>query len=871
MYKNNKKGFTIVELVVVIAVIAILAAVLIPTFSNLIKRANVSSDTQLIHNLNTALVSDSAVNGKHTTMQSALDAAEKFGYDVSKINASATQNEILWDSKNDVFCYFNDETKAVEYIPETTLTTTLNKSSNEYWCIIKATTEDISCGKDGMDWSCYLASSEEKDLTTSTGIDVGKTTVTSITYTNSGSAKTVVIRTNSASTNIVLNPYVDSANSDKGDHITFYGKAGQITGLNNEGFTVAFNSFEIAAGAEVPYIKVAKGHIENKGTIDLIYATSADVEVTNTGSIDHAHAPSKTAATDLNTSEKNVNVTWDYNANVEQNDIPDVYHHVAEGTPVEGNKGVTGTTAWANEAGIEAAAQEIINESRAPEIAEEVAEDTTAVVYNLTSGVYYDNLYSAIEEVPANKKTTLVLLKNITGVSNENYQIAENQIIVFDLNGHTMNTVAPDGNTAYAIENKGTLTIKDNSDTLKNGTGKGKLEMNALNPDLQAIPSYGSYLIDNKGTLTVESGWLHNASSDGLAAFAINTASNSSNVNLVINGGRVTSYASLSIRQYLFTEYTNKVAINAGVIGSYWIQNSGNSTTSANGNLNINGGEFLKALRFDTGYSIDDEYDIKAENVYVNIYGGTFNGEITIYENGNNGHFTIFGGMFNKVINYYGELEFISGGTFNVSPTILKSDGYPYATKDGGGYGFYNLNKLLEDAGTTLENILSLDLETQLSTYGFGLEYWEQPSLANIARGGSACYDVVRYVAPSYDEYIMNGFIGIDNGDQTLTVKKVKVGDILTEEQMDSLFFAYGYDYGDAYENVMGVSSDCKNFYIYGDPSYTKADFEKNGFLVIPVEVEGYENYYYIYKLGIGLDIQENANGTYTVIAKTAN
>ena len=39
MKKNNKKGFTIVELVIVIAVIAILAAVLIPTFTGVTERA----------------------------------------------------------------------------------------------------------------------------------------------------------------------------------------------------------------------------------------------------------------------------------------------------------------------------------------------------------------------------------------------------------------------------------------------------------------------------------------------------------------------------------------------------------------------------------------------------------------------------------------------------------------------------------------------------------------------------------------------------------------------------------------------------------------------------------------------------------------
>lgn len=46
MKKNTRKGFTITELVIVIAVIAILAAVLIPTFSTLITKANKSAALQ---------------------------------------------------------------------------------------------------------------------------------------------------------------------------------------------------------------------------------------------------------------------------------------------------------------------------------------------------------------------------------------------------------------------------------------------------------------------------------------------------------------------------------------------------------------------------------------------------------------------------------------------------------------------------------------------------------------------------------------------------------------------------------------------------------------------------------------------------------
>ena len=113
MKRSNKKGFTLVELVIVVAVIAILAAVLIPTIAGVVKKANIAADSAVAKNLNTALAAD--VNGDKTIV-GALAAAAEFGYDVAKINASATDNEILWDSVNNVFCYLNDG--VIEYIPE---------------------------------------------------------------------------------------------------------------------------------------------------------------------------------------------------------------------------------------------------------------------------------------------------------------------------------------------------------------------------------------------------------------------------------------------------------------------------------------------------------------------------------------------------------------------------------------------------------------------------------------------------------------------------------------------------------------------------------------------------------------------------------
>ena len=81
MKNTNKKGFTIVELVIVIAVIAILAAVLIPTFASIVKKANIAADTQLAKNLNTVL----------TTAAIGADAPEDFIGLPTKTNDSKIQ------------------------------------------------------------------------------------------------------------------------------------------------------------------------------------------------------------------------------------------------------------------------------------------------------------------------------------------------------------------------------------------------------------------------------------------------------------------------------------------------------------------------------------------------------------------------------------------------------------------------------------------------------------------------------------------------------------------------------------------------------------------------------------------------------------
>ena len=189
MKPQNKKGFTIVELVIVIAVIAILAAILVPVISNIVKRAHVTKDSQLVRNLNTALAVDTSTP-KHETMQSALDAAAQSGYNVGKINASATDNLILWDSVNDVFCYVEkaeDGTETIAYIPESVKGTPLTIGDYRLWVISDTVSDTYS--------TYYIGNATV--INTSKGFDAGTcSTISNINYTNTGVAQDVVIRTN---------------------------------------------------------------------------------------------------------------------------------------------------------------------------------------------------------------------------------------------------------------------------------------------------------------------------------------------------------------------------------------------------------------------------------------------------------------------------------------------------------------------------------------------------------------------------------------------------------------------------------------------------------------------------------------------------
>lgn len=290
---KNRKGFTIVELVIVIAIIAILAAVLIPTFASLIQKANISKDTQVIRNLNTAIAT---ATEKPETMRDALKIAAEAGYLVDKINAAANGNDILWDSENKVFCYMNAETGAVAYIPETKVENA-NVAKYQFWKIYNDKMPALSEQR----YSIYLTANATaaEEVTVKVGFDAGDNTkVKTVNYNNDGAEQKVDIYTTG-----VMTLTVDAEK----DTIYHYGEAGNVEivkcapasyhvyGKVIGTISVKQGHVSVEAGATVSAVIVpedATGQvaITNKGTVNIVNTekanSSANVAVNNKGTIE---------------------------------------------------------------------------------------------------------------------------------------------------------------------------------------------------------------------------------------------------------------------------------------------------------------------------------------------------------------------------------------------------------------------------------------------------------------------------------------------------------------------------------------------------------------------------------------------------------
>lgn len=92
--QNKKRGFTIVELTIVVAVIAILSAVLIPTFTGIIKKSRQSADQQAVTTINKVLAGE--VVDKPETIAEVIELMAENGYDVEDYKPLSKDTYFYW-------------------------------------------------------------------------------------------------------------------------------------------------------------------------------------------------------------------------------------------------------------------------------------------------------------------------------------------------------------------------------------------------------------------------------------------------------------------------------------------------------------------------------------------------------------------------------------------------------------------------------------------------------------------------------------------------------------------------------------------------------------------------------------------------------
>mgnify|MGYP004472046129 CR=1 FL=1 len=268
MLKLNKKGFTVVELVIVIAVVAILAAVLIPTFINLMQTANESADIQLVTNLNKIMAMQEALDGKNATMQDALDDAFANGYDIAKISPTSKGNDIVWDQTADRFALVNAAEKKLIFRDDATPIKDLN--SGEIYTLWKIYTEAPGESDPGFSiyWNGSSAPLFTKALTV--GFDAGECSgISNLNYDRNSAknAQTVVFRTNGGDLTV---------NAGK-DTVKHYGEVNNVTitavaGDSYHEFGKVSGKIEITAGR----------FVDETGMISNITVLGAGVKIDTT-------------------------------------------------------------------------------------------------------------------------------------------------------------------------------------------------------------------------------------------------------------------------------------------------------------------------------------------------------------------------------------------------------------------------------------------------------------------------------------------------------------------------------------------------------------------------------------------------------------
>ena len=210
--KKFKKGFTLVELVIVISVIAILSAILIPTFANVINMSKLSSDKQLVRSLSQILIGSS----KPSTAKEAITIMCSDNYKETDLILKS-DSYIVWNKDTNVLAIIDKKTNnyvysANENFKDTYSSDTFNKS---LWMITDKLPDNPVCN------IAVTNGFNQANVTTSVGFDTANNT-----YIKN-------INISGANATIVTNDFCQKINITDST-IYHYGKCGQISAENSD-------------------------------------------------------------------------------------------------------------------------------------------------------------------------------------------------------------------------------------------------------------------------------------------------------------------------------------------------------------------------------------------------------------------------------------------------------------------------------------------------------------------------------------------------------------------------------------------------------------------------------------------------------------
>ena len=282
--KNRQgKGFTIVELVIVIAVIGILSAILIPTFVGLVNKASVSADVMTVKNINTQLKISEETNGKPATFSQMLSAASEAGYDVNKLNPTTDGYSIVWDMSQNLLFLYDKDGNLAENQAETP-----SENKSDLWSMTTETPAE-NLAENSIAGNVYLNNNSVEPVTVSYGIEVSGDTDVNFTTTNSGTY------------NVVLNGGNLTVNAENAT-VNSYGAKNQVTVTAVD----MNNSYHEFGSVSMP-IQVEKGNVVLESTssvssVNITASNASNVTLHNeTNTTIVVTATNKEVAENLNT------------------------------------------------------------------------------------------------------------------------------------------------------------------------------------------------------------------------------------------------------------------------------------------------------------------------------------------------------------------------------------------------------------------------------------------------------------------------------------------------------------------------------------------------------------------------------------------